>query len=318
MQVSNNISVGIAGTGVCIPERTLTNQEMEQRVDTSDQWIKTRTGIKERRIAEAEEKTSDLAVKAAKDAIENAGITADEIDLIIVATASPDYMFPSTGCLVQERLGASKAAAFDLSAGCSGFVYGLVTGAQFILSGLYSRVLVIGAEKISEALDWNDRNTCVLFGDAAGAVVLTETKPGFGLISSSLGSDGSGADILTLGYKRHITMNGREVFKFAVKIMEEITLEVLNKAGLETSEVDCFIPHQANVRIIDNAAKRLGLPKEKVFVNVDRYGNTSAASIPVALHEAREGGRINKGDNVVLLGFGAGLTWAAAVLKWNL
>ena len=324
-------SVGIIGLGSYVPENVVTNTDLEAKVDTNDQWIVDRTGIRERRIADPQMATSDMSARAAARALQDAGLTAADIDLIIVATATPDMAFPSTACIVQDKIKAVKAAAFDLSAGCSGFVYALVTGAQFIQTGLYRRVLIIGAETISRILDWNDRNTCVLFGDGAGAVVLGEVPAGCGLLSSHLGSDGSGAELLkqpaggarlpaspeTVAAGMHfLQMNGNEVFKFAIKVMGEAAVRAIEAAGLSTNDIDFMIPHQANVRIIQSAAKRLKLPMEKVMVNVDRYGNTSAATIPIALEEALLAGKIKQGDNIVLVGFGAGLTWASAVIKW--
>lgn len=330
MKKINNVA--IIGTGTYVPEKIMTNKDLENIVETSDEWIVSRTGIRERRIASPEMATSDLATRAAEKALIDAGITADELDLIIVATATPDMYFPSTACLVQANLKASNAAAFDLAAGCSGFVYGLVTGSQFIKAGLYKKVLVIGAETLSKILDWTDRNTCVLFGDGAGAAVLAATDSDYGIIGAHLGADGSGGDLLklpaggsrnpasaeTVTQKMHfVHMNGNEVFKFAVKIMGEAAITALENAGLSADDVDCLIPHQANNRIIQSAAKRLKLPMDKVMVNVDKYGNTSAASIPIALEEAVHSGKIKQGDIVVLVGFGAGLTWASAVIKWG-
>ena len=329
--MQNEKSVGIIGLGRFVPENIMTNKDLEKIVDTEDAWIVDRTGIRERRIAEEGVATSDMAAKAAEKALADAGLTADDIDLIIVATATPDMAFPSTACLVQDKIKASKAAAFDLSAGCSGFVYGLVTGVQFIKTGLYKHVLVIGAETLSRILDWSDRNTCVLFGDGAGAAVLGEVTAGYGLLGAELGADGSGGELLKLpaGGSRlpasldtisnsmhYVHMNGNEVFKFAIKIMGEAAVKALDHAGLSSQDVDCLVPHQANIRIIQSAAKRLKLPMNKVVVNVDRYGNTSAASIPIALDEAIHDGRIKHGDTIVLVGFGAGLTWASAVIKW--
>ncbi|MBC8016731.1 MAG: ketoacyl-ACP synthase III, partial [Sporomusaceae bacterium] len=312
-------------------EKVLTNKDLEKIVETSDEWIVERTGIRERRIAEPNIATSDLAALAAEKALINAGITADEIDLIIVATVTPDMLFPSTACLVQDKIKASKAAAFDLSAGCSGFVYGIVTGSQFIQSGLYKKILVIGAEALSKILDWTDRNTCVLFGDGAGAVVLGEVPAGYGILGVELGADGSGGDSLkvpaggsrlpatavTVSERLHfLQMSGSDVFKFAIKVMGEAAVKALDNAGLSSSDIDCLIPHQANNRIIQSAAKRLKVPMEKVMVNVDKYGNTSAASIPIAMDEALQNNKINHGDTLVLVGFGAGLTWASCVIKW--
>lgn len=332
MPVGKMTPVGIVGTGICLPEKVLTNQEMEKMVETSDEWIRTRTGIRERRIISDNQSTSDLAYGAARMALDNCGLSPEDIDLILVATVTPDMFFPATACLVQAKLGAGRAAAFDLSAGCSGFLYAMAVGSSFIKAGMYKTVLVIGAEALSRCVNWQDRNTCVLFGDAAGAVVLRQVEDGYGILSVELEADGTGADLLRqkLGGARepitadnchhpdkYLTMNGREVFKFAVRIIGETALNALEKAGLDKEKVDCFIPHQANIRIIEAAAKRLELPMSRVFVNVQKYGNTSAASIPVALYEALEEGRIKKGDHIVLVGFGAGLTWGASVIRWT-
>jgi len=331
LPVVKTVPVGIIGTGVYLPEKVLTNADLEKMVDTSDEWITTRTGIQERRIIGDNMATSDMACAAARMALKNAGVSPREIDLILVATVTPDMMFPATACLVQAQLKALHAAAFDISAGCSGFVYGLEIGSQFIKTGNYRTVLVIGAESLSRITNWHDRNTCVLFGDAAGAAVLKPVEEGFGILSVELGADGSGGDLLKLAVggartpiteenchspDRYLYMAGREVFKFAVKIMGECALKALEIAGLDRKDVDYLIPHQANIRIIEAAARRLELPMEKVFVNVQKYGNTSAASIPVALHEAVVEGKIKKGDKIVLVGFGAGLTWGASVIKW--
>lgn len=323
----------MAGTGSAVPDRVLTNADLEKMVDTSDEWITTRTGIKERRIADPETASSDLAALAAGRALAASGTDPASVDLIIVATVTPDMLFPATACIVQHRLGAHRAAAFDLSAGCSGFVYALGMGAQAIASGLYETVLVAGVDCLSKITDFQDRSTCVLFGDAAGAAVLKPAAPGYGLLAIQLGADGSGADKLSLpaGGSRipvskdaidsrlnFIHMAGNEVFKFAVRIMEEASHVVLSQSGLDASDIDLFVPHQANIRIIEAAAKRLGVPSEKVFVNVQKYGNTSAASIAVALDEANAEGRLRPGDKVLLVGFGAGLTWASAVLCWGM
>ncbi|MDD4516886.1 MAG: ketoacyl-ACP synthase III [Limnochordia bacterium] len=324
-------SAGILGTGRFVPERVLTNEDLEKMVDTSDEWITTRTGIKERRIAEPEQASSDLAILAARAALEDANIRADQLDLVIVATVTPDHAFPSTASILQNKLGATKAAAYDLAAGCSGFVYGLTAAATMIEARAMNHVLVVGVETLSKIVDWTDRSTCVLFGDGAGAAVLGPVPEGYGILSSVLGSDGSGAELLVLeaggsrnpasletvqGKKHTISMHGNEVFKFAVRIMDEASLNVLKKAGLSSEDIDLFIPHQANIRIIDAAARRLQLPADRVFVNVDAYGNTSAASIAIALDEARKKGRIQSGDFVLLVGFGAGLTWGAAIVRW--
>ncbi|SFJ61113.1 beta-ketoacyl-ACP synthase III [Thermoflavimicrobium dichotomicum] len=326
-------SVGILGTGAYLPEKVVTNKDLEKLVDTNDEWIVTRTGIRERRVAAPDEATSDLAVKAAQRALEHAGISAEQIDLIIVATVTPDMFFPATACLVQDRLGASKAATFDLSAACTGFLYGVSTAAQFIATGVYKYALVIGVDCLSRILDWTDRSTCILFGDGAGAVVLGPVEEGYGFRSYELRGDGSGGDLLkvpaggsrmpateeTVKQRLHsVVMEGREVFKFAVRVLSTATEEALKKAGLTKENIDFLIPHQANIRIIEAAVKRFGLDENKVIVNLDRYGNMSSASIPVALNEAVEQGRLKKGDTIVLCGFGAGLTWGATVLKWSL
>ncbi|CAI6030574.1 3-oxoacyl-[acyl-carrier-protein] synthase 3 [Paenibacillus sp. JJ-100] len=328
----NNLRpVGIIGTGKYVPEKILTNSDLEKMVDTNDEWIVSRTGIKERHIAAPDQATSDLAYEAALKALESAGMTGSDLDLIIVATITPDSSFPSTACILQDKLGAKGAAAFDLSAACSGFVYGLATATSFIQSGMYNNALVIGADCLSRITDYTDRNTCVLFGDGAGAVVVGEVPEGRGFKAFDLGAEGAGGSLLqiegggsrlpasaeTVENKKHyIYMNGREVFKFAVRVMGTATIEVLRKAGMDRTDVDLFVPHQANVRIIQSAMQRLELPEEKVVVNVDKYANTSAASIPLALVEAAEEGRMKAGDTVLMVGFGGGLTWGASVLVW--
>jgi 3-oxoacyl-[acyl-carrier-protein] synthase-3 len=325
---------GIIGIGSFAPKTVLTNADIEKMVDTSDEWIVTRSGIRQRHIVGDEDiASSDLGAEAARHALESAGIPVETIDLVICATISGDMPFPSTACLIQDKIGAVNAAAFDLQAGCSGWVYALSTGAQFIRSGMYDHVLVVGADVLSRYMDWTDRSTCVLFGDAGGAAVLGPVEAGAGILGTYLGADGSGAHSLRIeagGSKmpttektvreglHHIKMEGREVFKFAVKIMGEASLKVLDICGLTHDDVDLFVPHQANTRIIDAAAQRLDLPPEKVFVNVANYVNTSAASIPMALDEAYHAGKIREGDVVVVVGFGAGLTWAAGVLKWTM
>lgn len=329
----SEVSVGIIGTGSYVPTRIMTNQELEQKVDTSDKWIIERTGIRERRITLEGQATSDLATEAAKRALDNAGIAAEELDLIIVATITPDMLFPSVACLVQANLKATRAAAFDLSAACSGFVYGLVTASQFIKSGLYEKILVIGAENLSKILDWTDRNTCILFGDGAGAAVVAKTPPGYGILGVDLGADGSGADFLsvpaggsrtpasaeTVTNRQHfMQMNGAEVYKFAVKIMGVSALKAIANANLSPADISYVVPHQANIRIIESAAKRLGISMDKVAVSVAKYANTSSASIPIGLDEAFRSGNIKKDDIVVLTGFGAGLTWASSVIKWSM
>ncbi|MEK4110723.1 3-oxoacyl-[acyl-carrier-protein] synthase-3 [Paenibacillus sp. DS2363] len=328
----NNLRpVGVIGTGKYVPEKILTNSDLEKMVDTNDEWIVSRTGIKERHIAAPDQATSDLAYEAAIKALESAGMTGSDLDLIIVATITPDSSFPSTACILQDKLGAKGAAAFDLSAACSGFVYGLASATSFIQSGMYNNALVIGADCLSRITDYTDRNTCVLFGDGAGAVVVGEVPEGRGFKAFDLGAEGAGGSLLqmegggsrlpataeTVENKKHyINMNGREVFKFAVRVMGTATIEVLRKAGMERTDVDLFVPHQANIRIIQSAMQRLELPEEKVVVNVDKYANTSAASIPLALVEAAEEGRMKAGDTVLMVGFGGGLTWGASVLVW--
>ncbi|TKH43095.1 beta-ketoacyl-ACP synthase III [Paenibacillus sp. FSL R10-2782] len=328
----NNLrSVGVIGTGKYVPEKILTNKDLEAIVETSDEWIVSRTGIQERHIAAPEQATSDLAYEAAIKALASAGMTAQDLDLIIVATVTPDMAFPSTACILQDKLGAKGAAAFDLSAACSGFVYGLATATSFIKTGIYNNALVIGADCLSRITDYTDRNTCVLFGDGAGAVVIGEVPEGRGFQSFDLGAEGAGGGLLkleaggsrlpasadTVENKQHyIYMNGREVFKFAVRVMGTATVDVLEKAGLSKDDIDVFVPHQANIRIIQSAMQRLDLPEEKVVINVHKYANTSAASIPLALVEAAEEGRMKEGDRVLMVGFGGGLTWGASVLVW--
>lgn len=323
--------VGIIGTGKYVPERILTNQDLEKMVETNDEWIVTRTGIRERRLAAAEEATSDLALHASKKAIAAAGLTPEDIDLIIVSTITPDMFFPSTACLLQDKLGAKKAAAFDLSAACSGFIYGLATASNMIATGMYKHVLVVGAETLSRITDYTDRNTCILFGDGAGAVVLGQVEEGRGFRSFELGADGSGGELLkvcgggsrvpasaeSLSAKQHyIQMAGNDVFKFAVRIMGSAAEDALQKAGMTKEDITLLVPHQANIRIINSAVNRLDLSDDKVMVNLDKYGNMSAASIPVALAEAVEQNRVKEGDCLVLVGFGGGLTWGASVLVW--
>lgn len=325
------LPVGIIGSGKYVPDRVLTNKELEQMVETNDEWIVTRTGIRERRLASAEQASSDLAYEAAIRAMDMAGITAEQLDLIVVATITPDMSFPSTACILQDRLGAKKAAAFDLSAACSGFIYGLANASNFIAMGIYKYALVIGAECLSKITDYTDRNTCILFGDGAGAVVLGQVPEGRGFKSFELGADGSGGELLNIkgggsrcpsspqsieGKQHFIYMAGSEVFKFAVRIMGSAAEEALRKAGMDKSEIDLLVPHQANIRIIQSALNRLNLNEEKAMINLDKYGNMSAASIPVALAEAVENGRVKEGDCIVLVGFGGGLTWGASVLVW--
>jgi 3-oxoacyl-[acyl-carrier-protein] synthase-3 len=323
--------VHILGTGSYAPEKILTNQDLEQIVDTSDEWITSRTGIKERHIADPNTPSSALGTEAAVRALEAAGVRGEEIDQIIVGTVTGDRTFPSTACIVQDRLGAKGAHAFDVSAACAGFLYGLSLGYSSIASGLAETVLVIGVESLSKIVNWTDRNTCVLFGDGAGAVVLRSTgKPG-GILSTRLHSDGALVHLLempaggslmppsheTVERRLHtIHMSGNDVFKHAVRAMESVALEALEAAGRKPEELDLLVPHQANYRIIDATARRLGLPMEKVFVNLDRYGNTSSASIPIALDEARRSGRIGPGSLVEMVTFGGGFTWAGVVVEW--
>lgn len=318
--------------GHYLPEKIITNHDLEKMVNTNNEWIIERTGIEARHIAAPNEATSDLAFEAAQKALADAGIEAEQIECIIVATESPDTKFPSTACLLQARLGAKKAAAFDLSAGCSGFVYSLGVANSLITSGLYKYVLVVGAEALSRITNWEDRNTCVLFGDGAGAAVVGPVEEGKGIIAVEMGADGNGGPFLmqpaggsrkpasheTVDAGEHfIHMDGSEVFKFAVTIMGKSAKSIMKKAGMTSEDIDLLVPHQANIRIIKSAAKRLGLPMEKVFVNVEKYGNTSAGSIPIALCEARDAGLLQKDNNILLVGFGAGLTWASIILKWN-
>lgn len=321
---------GIAGLGFSVPKKILTNADLERMVDTSDEWIRTRTGISERRIAEKGTGVSDLAAEAARGAMKKAHVKPEEIDLIISATTTPDMPLPSTACIVQEKIGARNAAAFDLGAACAGFVYGLVTGEQFIRTGTAKTVLVLGADLISSFIDWSDRSTCVLFGDGAGAAILKEASHG-GVLASVLGSDGRYADLLKIEaggskhpataqtvakHEHYLKMSGSEVFKLAVRGMADATTAALERAGVKKDDVVCFIPHQANRRIIDAVSERLDFPKEKVFVNLERYGNTSAASCAIALAEAVDQGKIKKGDKIVLATFGSGLVWGAMVLEW--
>jgi len=310
--------VGIIGIGTYVPEQIVTNADLESKIDTNDEWIRTRTGIEERRIANEDIDTSHMAIIAAERALENAGLQATEIDLILVATATADHPFPSVACMVQEALGARNIPAMDVSAACSGFIYAIATAKPFIETNTYQNVLVIGSEKFTKTLDWSDRTTCVLFGDGAGAVVLSEVSSDKGILSVDLGADGSGADHLYIDAETgKIKMNGREVYKFAVRQMPESSLHAVDKAGLKKEDVDFLIPHQANIRIIDAARERLGLEREKVSTTVTKHGNTSAASIPLALFSEIENGLIQDGDVIVLVGFGGGLTWGSICLKWG-
>jgi 3-oxoacyl-[acyl-carrier-protein] synthase-3 len=324
-------NAAITGWGMAVPERVLTNADLERMVETSDEWITSRTGIKERRIVGPEDSTTSLSVTAARQALDIAGLTAEDIDLIVVATCTPDQFLVSQACLVQAELGGT-AGAFDLGAACSGFVYALAVGSQFVQTGLHDRVLVIGVDTLTRFVDYTDRSTCILFGDGAGAVVLEATDEPRGLLSTVLGADGAGYKHLYIPgwgafvpesaelfpeYRPYLHMNGQEVFRFAVRVMGDAAVEAVEKANLTFDDVDMMIPHQANMRIIDAAARRLTLPREKVWVNLDRYGNTSAASIPIALFEAAEAGKLEEGDNVVLVAFGGGLSWAAGMVRWG-
>jgi 3-oxoacyl-[acyl-carrier-protein] synthase-3 len=321
----------ITGIGSYVPERIMTNAELEKLVDTSDEWITTRTGIKQRRIAAAGVFTSDLAAEAARRAMAMAGVTADQIDLIIVATITPDMPFPNTACLVQQKLGARRVPAFDIEAACSGFLYALEVGQNFIAARTFETVLVIGAEKLSAITNWKDRNTCVLFGDGAGAVILQNRPNSHGLLTTALGADGHKADLLSMpgGGSRcpasvqtvaddlhFLRMDGKETFKNAVQAMCNATKEVLSRCEIDISRIRCVIPHQANRRIIDAVAERIGATPEQVFVNLQKYGNTSAASVVIALDEAVRSGRVRRGDLILIMAFGAGLTWGAAVVEW--
>ena len=322
----------ITGWGMAVPERVLTNSEIAQMVETSDEWIYTRTGIRERHIAGADDTTASLATQAAMQALEVARLNPSALDLIIVSTSSPEYIFPATACLVQDRLGASKAGAFDLLAACTGFIYALNMATQAIRSGAAENALVIGAETLSRIVDWKDRNTCVLFGDGAGAFVLQASEERSGLLSAVMRADGSGGNLLILPGGgsahpttlesvhqglHHLQMNGREVFRFATRAMAQATQEAVKNAGLIMQDIQLVIPHQANYRIIETAVKSLDIPMERCFINLDRYGNTSTASIPIATCEAIQQGRLIPGALVVFVGFGAGLTWGAAVVEWS-
>jgi 3-oxoacyl-[acyl-carrier-protein] synthase-3 len=322
----------ITGWGMYVPERVLTNHDLEQMVDTSDEWIVTRTGIRERHIAGPGETCSSMSLESGRRALAQARLDAADLDLIIVATSSPDYLVPSPASMVQDRIGAPHAAAFSLGAGCTGFVYALVTASQFIQTGAYRNALVIGTEHLTAGVDWTDRNTCVLFGDGSGAVVLEASDQPTGVLAFELGSDGADYDALIVpggaGARppshevvdqrlHYLRMDGRRVFKFATRVLASSVRNVVLEAGLAWDEIDLVIPHQANDRIIEMARRKLNLPPEKIVVNIDRYGNTSAASIPLALSEAADEGRLQPGDHIVLVGFGAGLTWAASLVHWE-
>jgi 3-oxoacyl-[acyl-carrier-protein] synthase-3 len=322
----------ITGWGMAVPARVLTNEDLEKMVDTNDEWIKSRTGIRERHIVNDEESTASLAKDAALNALRVANLNPTDVELIIVSTSSPEHIFPATACLVQDQIGASHAGAFDLSAACSGFIYALNMATQAIRSGSIKNALVIGAETLSRFVNWEDRNTCVLFGDGAGAFVLQSGDEPGGVLSAVMRSDGSGANLLTvpaggsrlptssetiLNKQHTIHMNGREVFRFATRVMAQATKEVIAAAQLQIEDIQIVIPHQANLRIIEAAMRGLDIPKDQCFINIERYGNTSTASIPIATCEAIQQGRLHTGDNTVFVGFGAGLTWGAALVRWS-
>ncbi|MGG0318123.1 beta-ketoacyl-ACP synthase III [Priestia megaterium] len=311
------MNAGVLGIGRYVPEKVVTNLDLEKVMDTSDEWIRTRTGIQERRIAADNEDTSDLAYKAAVEALHKANVEAEDIDMIIVATVTPDQPFPTVSCMLQEKLGAKKAASFDVSAACAGFMYGMITAKQFIETNAYKHILVVGVEKLSKITDWDDRNTAVLFGDGAGAVVMGPVSEGRGILSFELGSDGTGGKHLYQNELDHIVMNGREVFKFAVRQMGESAVNVIEKAGLTKEDVDFLVPHQANIRIMEAARQRLDLPEEKMSKTIQYYGNTSAASIPISIVHELEVGKIQDDDLIVMVGFGGGLTWGAIAIRWG-
>lgn len=311
------MKAGFLGVGHYAPEKVLTNKDLEKMVDTSDEWIRTRTGIEERRIAADDMDTSDLAFRAAQEALKDANLEAEDLDMILVATVTPDTPFPSVSAMLQHRLGANKVAAMDLSAACAGFMYGVITAKQFIETNAYKNILVVGVEKLSKITDWSDRNTCVLFGDGAGAAVIGPVSEDKGILSFELGSDGTGGPHLYQTREDLLFMNGREVFKFAVRQMPESSVNVVKKIGLSEQDVDYLVPHQANIRIMEAARERLGIPEEKMSTQIKRYGNTSSASIPIALSEDVKAGKIKDNDLIVLVGFGGGLTWGAVALRWG-
>ena len=331
MARKNKRRIRITGTGFYVPDKVLTNADLEKMVDTSDEWITTRTGIKERRVVSEDQATSDLAVEASQIALQNAGLKVKDIDLILVATSTPDTIFPSTACWVQKGLGAKYVPAFDISAGCTGWLYGMIVAEGLILSGTHKRILLVGAEVLTKITNMKDRNTCVLFGDAGAATVLEESHDESGMLSSYWKADGSLADLLFLpgGGTRipatpemlsqnlqYLQMKGNEVFKHAVKRMGEAALEALKSAGLTKEDITCLIPHQANIRIIEATGRRLKIPSEKVYSNIHKYGNVSVASIPISIHELYEEGKLKKGDIVLMVAFGAGFTWAAVAYRW--
>ena len=324
-EAKGGVAVSITGLGVKVPDRVVTNEDLKQYVDTTDEWIRERTGIRERRMASKEEALSDIALPASHDALAQAGVDGKDIDLLIVATVTPDMSFPSTGAILADKLGAVDAAAYDLSAGCTGFMYALAQAYGMLVGGLAKRALVVGGDLLSRILDWEDRSTLVLFGDGAGAVVM-EAVPEQGFLGFELGADGGGGESLWLpgsGSRifddpdRFVKMNGREVFKFATRILVKSAEDVMARCGVTIDDVDVYVPHQANMRIIDHATKKLGVPSEKVVINVDRYGNTSSGSIPLALADAAQDGRLKPGKLVLMTGMGAVLTWGSALIRWT-
>jgi 3-oxoacyl-[acyl-carrier-protein] synthase-3 len=324
-EAKGGVAVSITGLGVKVPDRVVTNEDLKQYVDTSDEWIRDRTGIRERRMASKDEALSDIALPASRDALAQAGVEGKDIDLLIVATVTPDMMFPSTGAILADKLGAVDAAAYDLSAGCTGFMYALAQAYGMLVGGLAKRALVVGGDLLSRILDFEDRSTLVLFGDGAGAVVM-EAVPEQGFLGFELGADGAGGQNLWLpgsGSRifddpdRLVKMNGREVFKFATRILVKSAQDVMERCGVTIDDVDVYVPHQANMRIIDHATRKLGVPSEKVVINVDRYGNTSSGSIPLALADAAQDGRLQPGKLVLMTGMGAGLTWGSALIRWT-
>lgn len=329
--MQQNLRASITGVGSYLPSKVLTNYDLEKMVDTSDDWIIQRTGIKERRIVENGQITSDLATQASLLAMKDAGISPNDLDMIITSTITPDHIFPSTSCYIQQKIGANRASAFDILAACAGFIYALSIGQSFVNSGAMETVLVVGAECLSKITDYTDRTTCVLFGDGAGAVVIQKSSSQHEILSTNLAADGSQADILIMpggGAKNpaslesvqqrthYIQFRGKEVFKLAINNITNMILETVNKNGLSLEDIDLIIPHQSNLRIIEATMEKLGLPMEKAFVNIDRYGNTSSASIPIAIDEARKEGCLSKGDIVMLVAFGGGLTWGSSIIKW--
>lgn len=326
-------SAGIIGTGSFLPDKILTNKDLENMVDTSDEWIVQRTGIKERRILDSELPAYSMGVKAAKNALDSAGIQAKDIDLIIVSTSTPDYLTPSTACLIQKELGAINSAAFDLNAACTGFIYAISVANQFIMTGTYKNILLISVEALSRVTDWNDRNTCVLFGDGAGAVVIGRTNDGSGILASKLGAVGELGEVLTIpcchvseedkekrnsDLHRVLWMDGGRVLKFAVNAMADASSKVIEMANLKIEDVDYFVPHQANIRILKGAAKKLNIPMKKVFCNLESTGNISSACVPVGLDQSYKKGLIKKDDIIVIVGFGGGLTWGSSIIKWSI